>query len=155
MHFGSLNCRGAQKPAKKSQIADDMHSYNIQMLALQETHIAENQVENITTSDGKQHYTKYYSGKQGQTRAGVGIVVRRDATASFLPVSERLCMCSVEMNKPKRKLTMICAYALTLPRSNANPALREDFYAELESLVNTVSKRNTLILAGDFNAKTG
>ena len=64
-------------------------------------------------------------------------------------------MCSVEMNKPKRKLTMICAYAPTLPRSNANPALREDFYAELESLVNTVSKRNTLILAGHFNAKTG
>lgn len=47
------------------------------------------------------------------------------------------------------------AYAPTLPNSETNPELRETFYAQLESLIRTVNRTTTLIIAGDFNAKTG
>lgn len=62
-------------------------------------------------------------------------------------------MCTMEMERPKRKITMICAYAPTLPVSEKQPQIREDFYNELESLINSISGRNTLVVAGNFNLK--
>ena len=52
-------------------------------------------------------------------------------------------------------LEMVCAYAPTLEKSEAKPELRDKFYAELDSVVQKSKSRNALIIAGDFNAKTG
>ena len=52
-------------------------------------------------------------------------------------------------------MSIINAYAPTLPVSESNPEVRESFYDELESVVRSVSNRNYMIIAGDFNAKTG
>lgn len=50
---------------------------------------------------------------------------------------------------------MISAYAPTIPISEKNSVIKEDFYNELESLTKLVPKRNTLIIAEDFNSQTG
>ena len=47
------------------------------------------------------------------------------------------------------------AYAPTLPVSEENPRIREEFYDELEDVVRQVSNRDYLLIAGDFNAKVG
>ncbi len=54
-----------------------------------------------------------------------------------------------------RKYVVINAYAHTLPNSEKYPERREQFYQDLENAINLVSKRNILILGGDFNVKTG
>ncbi len=49
----------------------------------------------------------------------------------------------------------IATYAPTLEVSEKKPAIRDEYYLELESVVNTVSKRDILIVGGDQNAKLG
>ena len=63
--------------------------------------------------------------------------------------------CACVLKHPKQKIFMICAYAPTLPNSEKNPEIHDNFYNELESLIKTIPNRHTLILAGDFNAQTG
>lgn len=153
--FGSLNCRGLKDAMKKHQVAEDAHRYNIEMLAIQETHTTTNDVEILRTMNNKQSYILYHSGREGERRAGVGILVRKEAKSTFTPVSERLCMCTIQLTKPRRRITMICAYAPTLPNSEADPTKREEFYNQLESLIKTVGSSTTLLVAGDFNAQIG
>ena len=54
-----------------------------------------------------------------------------------------------------RKMTFIATYADTLKNSEKNPDKRKYYYEQLEDTVTSVSNRNLLIIAGDFNAKTG
>ena len=42
-----------------------------------------------------------------------------------------------------------------MPTSEENNDLREEFYDTIESLIEKISKRDIVILLGDFNAKTG
>ena len=39
--------------------------------------------------------------------------------------------------------------------SEENPELREDFYETIESIIDKTPKRDVIILAGNFNTKTG
>lgn len=155
MMFGSLNCRGGKTEIKKSHLADDMYAYDLEMLAVQETHTTTEGPETIETSDRKSKYILHISDKEGMSRAAVGIIVKSSAKECFTPVSERLCMCSIEIHKPRRKVVMICAYAPTLPNSEKNPETREEFYNDLESLIKMVRRKDILLVASDFNAQTG
>lgn len=136
------------------RVADDM-SYCGLMLVLQETRVIDNEIEYITTTNRKQRYTLYHSGKKGEHMAGVSILVRANVGISFTSVSERLCMFSLALIKPKRRITMTCAYVPTLPNSITNPEVKESFYTQLEFFIKSVSHRTMLIIAGDFNTKTG
>ena len=100
LRYGSLNTRGYQ--TKTSQIADDMKHYKLDMLALQETHHKTSEAQNITTTDGNTHYTIYHSGNDQEPRAGVAIITNQSAQVSFLAVSARLCMCTIELKHPKQ-----------------------------------------------------
>ena len=40
-------------------------------------------------------------------------------------------------------------------KSEKTPELREDFYEALDSVISKVQKRDEIVLAGDFHAKTG
>ena len=42
-----------------------------------------------------------------------------------------------------------------VPPLGGNPELREEFYETIESIIDKTPKRDAIILAGDFNAKTG
>ena len=50
---------------------------------------------------------------------------------------------------------MIAVYAPTLSDSKTNPSTTENFYALLYNTVKNVSRRDILIVAGDWNAKLG
>ena len=39
-----LNCRGLKSDHKLTQLANDFQNYNLEYLAIQETHIIENQI---------------------------------------------------------------------------------------------------------------
>ena len=46
-------------------------------------------------------------------------------------------------------------YAHTLETAEQNPELREEFYDTLEGFISAIPNRHEVILAEDFNAKTG
>lgn len=61
------------------QIADNMEMDGLYMLAVQKTHVKENNVEYIKTTYGRTHYTIYHSGTEGEPRAGVAVMVNKQA----------------------------------------------------------------------------
>ena len=164
--IGTLNCRGLKCEykgiVKKHHIAEDMKSYNLDILAIQETHVNTDEPETIKSLDGKSQYMLYHSyvdsqktnGKGQVERAGVAIAVREGSKATFTPVSNRLCQLQMKQDN-NMTITVINAYAPTLPVSEESPEVREQFYDQLESLVRKVKRKDYLIIAGDFNAKTG
>ena len=48
-----------------------------------------------------------------------------------------------------------CALAPTNPRCLKDPGLRDKYYEELDTIVAGIANRTVLVVAGDFNAKTG
>lgn len=184
LRIGTFNCRGGLKSElKKIQIADDMDQYNMDVMALQETHIKEADIIKIKSRNGN-NYQIYNAGEShdGRCYGGVGFVFREDYYVEFQKISDRICMLTTSnerthtagkpgpspvQEKPSlfsrpslaigtnRKLIIICAYAPTLPISEKNPEIRDSFYSDLDNLINSISKRHILILTGDFNAKTG
>ena len=130
-----------------------MEAYNVTALATTETKISgKNIIQTLKTRDGKVGYHHYLSGSE-KTKLGVGIIVKANTKCSFVPVNDRLC--KITIKKKENNIVIISAYAPTLDVSKKYPDKRDKFYEELESLVNTVNKRDFLIIAGDFNAKTG
>ena len=75
---------------------------------------------------------------------------------SLQPTFRRICrICTAEIKLTHNKLVIISICTHTLQKSEENPNAREDFYEILETLVDNIPKRDIVIIAGDFNAKTG
>jgi exonuclease III len=153
--IGTFNCRGFKSAQKEMQMADDMRKYGVDIMAIQEMHLTTNELHDVSTTDGRDRYTVYTSGKKDGGGAGVGIMTRNNLPVYFTPISDRICMCETTVDRFNRKITIVCAYAPTLPTSEKRPKQREQFYQQLESVLNTVSRRSLLAVAGDFNAQTG
>lgn len=131
---------------KKSRIVEDMRAYDIDILAIQETHISSDEPETVNTLDNKTKYTLYHPSEDG------GKGAKHSGTA--IALTNRICMMRTKIDNDQ-PLTLINAYAPTLPVSEANSKVREEFYETPESVVRRVSKRDYLIVTEDFNAKTG
>ena len=50
---------------------------------------------------------------------------------------------------------LINAHAPTLTKSEKDPQGRDDFYEQLDGLLQKLPRQALILLAGDFNAKTG
>ena len=80
-------------------------------------------------------------------------LVRTELQPKFNRISDRIC--TAEINLKNNKLLLIAAYAHTLDVCNKSPEFRENFYNTLEGIIHKTPKRNSVIVAGDLNAKTG
>jgi len=156
LKIGTLNCRGINYQLKETMIATDFEEYKIDILTLQETHIRGTGVKEISTIKGKK-YTLHYSGLSETSKeknfSGVGIIIKDNLNGKFKPISERICC--MEFQTDNIKWVVICAYAYTLPISEKNPEKKHKFYDDLEKIIKSYGVQYNIIIAGDFNAKTG
>ena len=101
-------------------------------------------------------HTIVYSGNPNKDDfhdKGVGFMLTKKAARALLewnPVSPRII--SARFNTKFQKTTIIQVYA---PTNNADEDEKEDFYFSLQAIVNTVPKRDILLIMGDLNAKVG
>ena len=103
-------------------------------------------VETVTTSCGKFKYKHYASGGVNKTtRHGVGIITPAETNLDFRAVNERLCKATIHQGKNKPNIVIITAYAPTLKVSTTSPQVREQFFNDLDSLMNTINKRDILL----------
>ena len=84
---------------------------------------------------------------------GVGFITDPKAVVKFTPVSDRICMITTKAAN-KHQVNIISAYAPTLETTNKTPEITTQFYEELESVIKLTNSRDTLIIGGDFSAKT-
>ena len=97
------------------------------------------------------HYIYYY-GQESFRRNGLAIMVNKSPKCSTWMQSQKQQndLCSFPRQKPFN-ITVIQAYA---PTSNAEEAEVEQFYEDLQHLLELTPK-NVLFIIGDWNAKVG
>ena len=64
-------------------------------------------------------------------------------------------MISVHFEGKPFNITVIQVYALTSKTSNAEEAEAEQFYEDLQDLLELTTKKDVLFIIGDWNAKAG
>ena len=98
------------------------------------------------------HYI-YYCGQESLRRNGVSITVNKRVWNAVLGYSlKNYRMISVCFQGKPFNITVIQLYALT---SNAEEAEVEQFYEDLQDLLELIPKKDVLFLIGDWNAKVG
>ena len=103
MKIATWNIRGLLEESKLKTLERDLIRYNLDILAVQETHIRGTDKKLI----GNQ-YTFYHTGPTNHSHHGVGIIVRNQYIGNFKVISEKMCKLDVEQeNKDKR--TVIAA----------------------------------------------
>ena len=84
---------------------------------------------------------------------GVGFILLKDVARSLLewePVSERIIR--ARFNSRWQEVTVIQCYA---PTNEATEEAKDDFYEELQAVMEKVPRRDVKIIMGDMNAKVG
>lgn len=98
-------------------------------------------------------YQIWYSGEESERKRGVGIAVRNELASNvirFVPISSRLMVLRLKGNH--RNISVISAYA---PTNDKCIEEKENFYQQLQEALNTLPRRDLLVILGDFNAKIG
>lgn len=150
--FAIFNCQGLLNPVKKVNIADDFIHFNLTAMMLQETHIKTTGMFELKSSTGETLHL-YNSGNEKKSSAGVGILVRpNNNKITFEPISDRICVIRTKANNITNNI--ISVYAPTSEITRKNPEETQRFYDTLTSVVNKVTRRQTIIIEGAFNAKT-
>ena len=98
------------------------------------------------------HYI-YYCGQEPLRRNGVAIIVNKRVQNAVLGCNlKNDRMISVHFQGKPFNTTVIQVYALT---SNAEEAEVEQFYEDLQDLLELTPKKDVLFIIGDWNAKVG
>ena len=98
------------------------------------------------------HYI-YYCGQESLRRNGVAIMVNRRVQHAVLGCSlKNNRMISVHLQGKPFNITVIQVYA---PISNAEETEVEQFYEDLQYLLELTPKKDVLFIIGDWNAKVG
>jgi endonuclease/exonuclease/phosphatase family metal-dependent hydrolase len=145
--LATWNIRTMLQVGKMMEIAEELLRYEIDITAIQEVRWKGSGEIN------KQHYTVYYSGAEKQGAHGVGFIITKkmkNCCMGFEPINERIC--KLRLRGKFYNLTLISAYA---PTEEAQDEVKEQFYEELNIVLEQVSKHDAVIVMGDFNAKVG
>ena len=100
------------------------------------------------------NYTLYtVNEEESKNTHRTGIIIRNDLKPSFQRITGRICTAEIQLKHCK--LYFISVYAHKSKKAEKNPELRDEFYEILEGLISSIPNRDEILLAGDFNAKTG
>ena len=99
------------------------------------------------------HHNIYYCGQESLRRNGVTIIVNKRVQHAVLGLNlKNDRMISVHFQGKPFNITVIQVCA---PIDNAKKAEVEQFYEELQDLLELVHKKHVLFIIGDWNAKVG
>ena len=135
-------------------IADELARYKIDIAALSETRLADEE-ELTERSSG---YSFFWGGRAPEERreAGVGFTIITSLVSKLAcapkGVNDRLATMRLPLSYGKKFATIVIAYAPTM----TNPDKTKDrFYADLDAVISTVPASDKLIILGDFNTRVG
>ena len=148
--IGTWNIRTLYETGKTAQVCREMHRYNLKILGLCETRWNGSGRTRLANGD-----TIIYSGQeQGQPHMyGVALLLTPEAAQALLswePISARIL--TARFQSKGRNVTIIQCYA---PTNAADMEDKEEFYEQIQALMDKTKRRDTKILMGDLNAKVG
>ena len=152
IHIGCWNVRTLYQSGKLEQTAEEMHKYQLKMLALQETRWTGSGKRYLATGD-----TIIWSGRSDNNHLqGVALMLDKEdsrAPLEWNPVNERLLY--VRLKTKFTKLSITVVYAPTEDAEDAEEESKEEFYCSLQATVEKIPKHDMLIIMGDLNARVG
>ena len=132
---------------KLEVVKQEMARVNVNILGISELKWTE-----MGEFNSDDHYI-YYCGQESLRRNGVAIMVKRrvrNAVLGYNLKNDR--MISVHLQGKPFSITVIQVYA---PTSNAEETEVEQFYEDLQDLLELTPKKDVLFITGDWNAKVG
>jgi len=130
------------------ELAEETEKTQTEILALQETKWpGKGQIN-------KKDYTLYYSRSKGKTgQAGTGFLLRKKIQKHIISYElHNECLCKVRIKGKYNNITLKNAYA---PTEDKTEEIKEQFYDDLQIMVDKVPKSDLTIILGDVNAKLG
>ena len=148
--IGQWNVRKMFKTGKCSQVIKEMQRYGINILGVSE--MRWNSCGKMRVATRK---TVLYSGMDegGDHVKGVGFIFYKEAAQCLLewePVSDRIIR--ARFNWRWQQVTILQCYA---PTNEATEKAKDDFYDQLEMVLEQVPCRDVKIVMGNMNAKVG
>ena len=132
---------------RERELADMMERRNVDILCLQETKWKGSKARNIGGG-----CKIFYNGADGR-KNGIGIVLREELDESILEVkrvSDRLMAMKLEVKGSI--LNIVSAYA---PQVNSSMEEKNDFWEDLDGLIESISKKEWILLGADLSGYVG
>ena len=145
-HIGTWNVRSMNQ-GKLELVKQEMARVNVNILG-----ISELKWTGTGEFNSDDHYI-YYCGQESLRRNGVAIMVNKRVQHAVLGCNlKNDRMISVRFQGEPFSITVIQVYA---PTSNAEEAEVEQFYEDLQDLLELTHKEDILFIIQDWNAKVG
>ena len=149
LRVGVWNTRTMYETGRTGQVIKEMQRYRLNIMGISEVRWEGSGKYIASTGE-----TMYYSGRQdGQHRQGVGLILDREAGKCLMewePINHRIIR--ARFFSRFTKTTVVQCYA---PIEDAEETEKDEFYAQLQGVLQTVPKHDVLLVMGDLNAKVG
>jgi len=135
-------------PGKVEELTHEMSRYHWTILGLCE--VRWKNFGETSTQDG---HKLYYSGRDDKHEHGVRFLVHKDTVNTVMscrPVSSRLII--IRLRATPLNITIVQVYA---PTTDHDDEELEDFYDQLQEVLDQAPKKDILVVQGDWNAKIG
>ena len=145
---GTWNVKTLRPAGKLEQLTHAMSRYHWNIVGLCE--MRWKNFGKMSTDDG---HNVYLGGEEGKHEDGVGFLVHKDVMGAVLgcqPVSNRLI--SIRLRPAPFNITIKQVYA---PTSGHDDSEVDHFYQQLQEAIDQTSKKDILVVQGDWNAKVG
>nr|VZI27674.1 unnamed protein product [Spirometra erinaceieuropaei] len=141
-------------PGTQSLTARSLYQYNVDVCCLSEVRLPDSGSRELKIPGVESHFTLYHSGPRDSSgRHGVAIALSQQANLALLtwePVNDRMVYARL-----KGHFTNISIVAVYAPTSTAEQRDKEVFHSQFQALVERLPRRDLLIVAGDWNGRTG
>ena len=152
-NIGTWNVKTMYQSGKTMQVAREMRKYNITILGISETRWTQSGQKRLASGE-----MLLYSGHEEDDAPhteGVAFMLSGPAQRALIGWEShgpRIIMATFRTKKRKINLNMIQCYA---PTNDSSEEIKQDFYHQLQTVLDKCPHRDITIMMGDFNAKIG
>ena len=109
--------------------------------------------KNFGETKTKEGHKVFFSGEEDKHEYGVGFLAHKDIVNTVMecrPVSSRLI--TIHLRAVPFNITIVQAYA---PSSDYDDNEIEEFYDQLQNIIDQTQKKDIFVVQGDWNAEVG
>ena len=149
LRIGTFNVRGIASNTARNLLDEDISTYKLDVVCLQETKIKDG-------CDSVHKASRILCFETSKHQYGLGFAISKRVNISeYWQVSDRICVLQIKLSEnSKRICSIINVYAPQTDITSKDPAITEHFYDQLTNVAKNL-KGTLLYIAGDFNASPG